>query len=54
MIQEKYDTSKIQPTVAITFMSSKDNDEEYVMYLKSDNIEIMIDDKADEFIKEPF
>ena len=35
-------------------MPSKDNDEEYVMYLKSDNIEIMIDDKVDEFIKEPF
>ena len=35
-------------------MPSKDNDEEYVMYLKSDNIEIMIDDKADDLIKEPF
>ena len=35
-------------------MPSKDNDEEYVMYLKSDNIEIMIDDKVDEFIKELF
>ena len=35
-------------------MPSKDNDEEYVMYLKSDNIEVMIDDKVDEFIKEPF
>ena len=31
-------------------MSSKDNDEERVMHLKSDNKEIMIKDKADEFI----
>ena len=31
-------------------MSSKDNDEERVMHLKSDNKEIMINDKADEFI----
>ena len=31
-------------------MSSKDNDEERVMHVKSDNKEIMINDKADEFI----
>ena len=31
-------------------MSSKDNDEERVMHLKSDSKEIMINDKADEFI----
>ena len=31
-------------------MSSKYNDEERVMHLKSDNKEIMINDKADEFI----
>ena len=29
-------------------MSSKDNDEQRVMHLRSDNTEIMIDDKADE------
>ena len=34
------------------FMSSEDNDEERVMHSKSYNIEIMIDDKADEFIEE--
>ena len=29
-------------------MSSKDNDEQRVMHSRSDNTEIMIDDKADE------
>ena len=33
-------------------MSSIDNDEECVMHSKNDKIEIMIDDKADEVIKE--
>ena len=47
---KKSDTQKIQLTIAINFMSSKDNDEERVMHLKSDNKEIMINDKADEFI----
>ena len=35
-------------------MSSKDNDEERVMHLKSDNIEFMIYDNAEEVIKELF
>ena len=35
-------------------MSSKDNDEQRVMYSKSDNIQIMINDKADEVIVELF
>ena len=35
-------------------MSSKDNDEERVMHSKGDNIEIMINDKADEVNKELF
>ena len=47
---KKSDTQKIQLTIAINFMSSKDNDEERVIHLKSDNKEIMINDKADEFI----
>ena len=29
-------------------MSSKDNDKERIMHSKSDNIEIMINDKVDE------
>ena len=35
-------------------MSSKYNDEECVMHLKSDYIEIMIDDKVAEVIEELF
>ena len=35
-------------------MSSKDNDEECVMHSKGDNMEMMINDKADEVILELF
>ena len=35
-------------------MSSKDNDEEGVTHSKSDNIEIMINEKSDEVIEECF
>ena len=34
-------------TVAMNFISSKDNDKERVMYSNNDNIKIMIHDKAD-------
>ena len=44
-------TWEIQVTLAINFISSKDNDEERVMHSKSDNIEIMINDKADQVTK---
>ena len=44
---KKLDTWKIQLTIAIDFISSKDKDEERVMYSKSDNEEIKINDKAD-------
>ena len=37
----KCDTWKIQLTAAISFMSSKDTNEECTMYSKSDNIEVM-------------
>ena len=41
--------------MAINFISSKDTEEERVMHLfKSDNIESMINDKADEVIEELF
>ena len=33
-------------------MSSKRNDKEHVMHLKSDNVEIVIYDKADKVIEE--
>ena len=42
-------------TIAINFTYSRDdNDEERAMHSKSDNIEIMISDEADEFIEELF
>ena len=41
-------------TIAVNFMSSKDNDEERVMHSNSDNIETMINDQADEVIEELF
>ena len=45
-------TWKIQLTITISFISSTDdNDEERVMYSKSDNIEIMISDEANGVIK---
>ena len=43
-----YDTWKIQLRIAINFMSSKENDEEYVMYSQSYKIEITINGKSDE------
>ena len=36
------------------FISSKDYDKERVMHSKSDNIEIMINDKTDEVMQELF
>ena len=41
---------KVQLTIPINFISSKDNNEEQVMHLKSDNIEVMTYDKATEVI----
>ena len=46
--------TQIQLMIAINFMASKDNEEERVMHSKSDNIEIMINDKADEVTEELF
>ena len=51
---KKSDTWKIQFTISDDFISSIDNDEKHVMHSKSDNIEIMINDEADEVIKELF
>ena len=47
----KCDTWKIQLTIAINIIYSIDNDEECVIHSKSDDIEIMINDKANEVIK---
>ena len=50
----KSDTWKIQLTTAINLISSKDNDEECKMPSKSNDINIIINDKADEVIEELF
>ena len=53
MILKISDMWKIQLTITINFISSKDdNDEEREMHSKSDNIETIMNDKADEFIEE--
>ena len=49
----KSDIWKIQLAIANNFISS-DNDEERVMYSKSDNIEIVISSEEDEALKELF
>ena len=51
---KRFDTWKIQLTIANNSISSLDNDEEHVMHSKNDNIEIMINDEADEVIEEIF
>ena len=54
MISKKSDAPKIQLKIAVNFMSSKEADEERVMYSEISNIEIMINDKTNEVIKELF
>ena len=51
---KNFDTLKIQLTIANNYISSTDNDEEHVMHLKSDNIEIIINDEANEVIEKLF
>ena len=48
---KKYDTWEIQLTKAINFISSIDNYEERVRHSKRDKIEVMINDEANEVIK---
>ena len=50
----KSDTWKIQLKVAINFITCEDNDEEYVMHSKNDNIEILINDKAGQVTENVF
>ena len=45
---------KIQLTISINFISSKDSDETRNMHTKSDNIEIMMGSKTDDIIDELF
>ena len=49
MISKKSDTCKIQLTIAIKVISSKNDDEQYVMYSNGDN-----NDNTDEVIEERF
>ena len=51
---KKSDTWKIQLKIAMNSISSKDNDEEHAIHSKIDNIEIMINDEADEVVKKLF
>ena len=51
---KKSGTWKIQRTIAIILLSSTDIDKECVMHSKSDNIEIIIYDKADKRFEEHF
>ena len=44
-------TWKVQLTITINFIPSIDNDEECVMHWSSDNIEIKMNDEAEEVIK---
>ena len=45
---------KIQLTMAVNFISSKDSNETRTMNSESNNIEIMIGYETDEIIKKPF
>ena len=56
MISKNYEknTWKIQLTIAINFMSFRDNGEEIIMHSKSDNIAFMIYDSTNEVIEERF
>ena len=45
---------KIQPIVALNFISSKDSEETRIMHSKCDNIETMICKETDKIIEELF
>ena len=51
---KKSETFKLGLTIAINFISSIDNNKEHVMHSKSDDMEIMINDEANEFVKKNF
>ena len=48
------ENGKIQLTMSISFISSKDFDETRNMHTKSNTIEIMVRSETDEIIEEPF
>ena len=51
---QKSGTWKVQLTIAINFISSKDADEEQVMHLESNNIELMTYGNANNIVDELF
>ena len=53
-IEKTFSEWKIQVTMAINFISSKDSDETRTMHTKSNNVEIMIGSNTDEIIKDLF
>ena len=52
--RQSSDTWKIQLTMAINFMSSKDTEEKHVMHSTSDNIKFIPHDDANEVVNELF
>ena len=51
-LEETSSEWKIQLTMAINFVSSKDSDETRTIHTKSNNVEIMIDSETDEIIED--
>ena len=51
-VEETSSEWKIQLTMAISFISSKDSDETRTMHTKSNNVEIMMGSETDEIIKD--
>ena len=54
IINNQKDEWKIQLTMEINFISSKDSRETCAMHTKSDNMEIIIGNETDEIVKELF
>ena len=52
MVEETPSEWKIQLTMAINFISSKDSDETRTMNTESNNVEIMIGSETDEIIED--
>ena len=53
-VEETSSEWKIQLTIAINFISSKDSDETRTMHTKSNNVEIMMGSETDEIIEDLF
>ena len=54
LVEETPSEWKIQLTMAINFISSKDSNETRTMHTKSNNVEIMMGGETDEIIEELF